>query len=206
VAGAAGAGAGRRPVLAAVPDTPDSASSPPHRPRATTPRHASRPRAADRPVAGRSGGDRSAALPPARAADVPRLSTSARDLLGLARAGLAEAASATAASDRYAAAHLSALRAAAAVIAAHARPADPAARRPRPLSAWVLLTTVAPELGEWAAFFAAGARKRAAAEAHLPGAVTAREADDLLRDAETFLAVVETKLGSQPSLLARGAG
>ncbi|MDT7544455.1 MAG: hypothetical protein QOE99_565, partial [Actinomycetota bacterium] len=54
---------------------------------------------------------------------------------------------------------------------------------------------VAPELGEWAAFFAAGARKRAAAEAGLPAAVTPREADDLVRDAETFLAVVETTLG-----------
>ncbi len=51
----------------------------------------------------------------------------------------------------------------------------------------------------------APARKRAAAEAGLPAAVTAREADDLLRDAERFLAVVETALGlpHQP-LLASG--
>jgi hypothetical protein len=121
--------------------------------------------------------------------------------------------------ERYAAAHLSALRSAAAVIAARARPTTgphahpdsrPAAapRRTRPLSAWVLLASVAPELAEWAAFFASGARKRAAAEAGLPGAVTAREADDLLRDAETFLAVVETKLGgvARPTLLYRGVG
>jgi hypothetical protein len=59
----------------------------------------------------------------------------------------------------------------------------------------VLLAGVAPELGEWAGFFAAGARKRAAAEAGLPSAVTPREADDLIRDAETFLSVVETTLG-----------
>ena len=58
-----------------------------------------------------------------------------------------------------------------------------------------VLPQVAPELTEWAAFFAAGAAKRAAAEAGLTRAVTAREADDLLRDAETFLAVVETTLG-----------
>jgi hypothetical protein len=136
------------------------------------------------------------------------LPTSTEDLLGAARHGLAEAAVATTPPERYAAAHLSALRAAAAVIAARARPAPPPGRRVRPLSAWVLLATVAPELGEWAAFFAAGAGKRAAAEARLPGSVTAREADDLLRDAETFLSVVETKLGgvARPTLLDRGVG
>jgi HAD superfamily hydrolase (TIGR01490 family) len=42
------------------------------------------------------------------------------------------------------------------------------------------------------AFFAAGAGKRAAAEAGLTRAVSGREADDLLRDAQTFLALVET--------------
>ena len=52
----------------------------------------------------------------------------------------------------------------------------------------------APELAEWAAFFAAGAGKRAAAEAGLD-AVTPREADDLLRDVETFLALAETTVG-----------
>ncbi|MGI8683306.1 MAG: SAV_6107 family HEPN domain-containing protein [Mycobacteriales bacterium] len=115
-------------------------------------------------------------------------------LLETARRGLAEAATLDLPPQRYATAHLSALRAAAAVLAARARPENTNHRR-RPTSAWVLLTTVAPELGEWAAFFAAGATKRAAAEAGLPRAVTAREADDLVRDADTFLAVVETTLG-----------
>jgi hypothetical protein len=150
----------------------------------------------------------SASPPPAtsrRPVATPRLPTSSDHLLTLARAGLAEATAASSPPERYAAAHLSALRAAAAVIGARARPAPPGTRRTRPLSAWVLLATVAPELGEWAAFFAAGARKRAAADACLPGSVTAREADDLLRDAETFLAVAETKLGAQP-LLYRGVG
>src|SRR5271166_5006543 len=41
----------------------------------------------------------------------------------------------------------------------------------------------------------AGAGKRAAAEAGLPRAASAREADDLLRDAETFLSLAETALG-----------
>jgi L-fucose isomerase-like protein len=115
-------------------------------------------------------------------------------LLRLARHGLLEAATAGAPAERYAAAHLSALRAAAAVLACRARPATRTGRRSRPTSAWVLLAAVAPELGEWATFFAAGARKRAAAEAGLPHAVTAREADDLLRDAEQFLLVVERLL------------
>src|SRR4051794_11917382 len=66
---------------------------------------------------------------------------------------------------------------------------EPARRRPR--SAWVLLGQVAPELEEWATFFAAGAAKRAAAEAGLSRAVTEREADDLVRDVGAFLAVVE---------------
>ena len=69
--------------------------------------------------------------------------------------------------------------------------------RGRPKSAWVLLTQVAPELTEWAQFFAAGAQKRAAAEAGLAGVVTPREADDLLRDAQSFLSVVETTLLAQ---------
>jgi L-fucose isomerase-like protein len=80
------------------------------------------------------------------------------------------------------------------MLAARARPAV-GARRRRSTSVWVLLAQVAPELGEWAAFFAAGAAKRAAAEAGISRVVTAREADDLLRDAERFLAVVETTLG-----------
>ncbi len=44
-------------------------------------------------------------------------------------------------------------------------------------------------------FFAAGAGKRAAAESGSRRAVTEREADDLVRDADRFLALVETSLG-----------
>ena len=58
-----------------------------------------------------------------------------------------------------------------------------------------LFGQVEPALTEWAAYFAAGAGKRAAAEAGLPRAASAREADDLLRDAETFLSLAETALG-----------
>jgi hypothetical protein len=123
------------------------------------------------------------------------VSLPASTLLGLARRGLVEAMSFDRPGERYATAHLAALRAAAAVLACRARPALGSGRRSRPTSAWVLLAGVAPELAEWAGFFAAGARKRAAAEAGMPSAVTPREADDLVRDAETFLSVVETTLG-----------
>lgn len=123
----------------------------------------------------------------------------ASDLLELSHRGLREAAATTAPAERYALAHLAALRAAAAVLACRAVHTVPTARRSRPTSAWVLLTQVAPELSEWAAFFAAGAQKRAAAEAGMRGVVTPREADDLLRDAESFLSVIETTLQSQLS-------
>jgi len=120
------------------------------------------------------------------------LPTAAHELLASARHGLAEAATTPAPTVRYATAHLAALRAAAAVLAARARPAG---GRRGPRSVWSVLPQVAPELTEWAAFFAAGAGKRAAAEAGLTRAVQPREADDLLRDAGTFLALVETTLG-----------
>ena len=125
----------------------------------------------------------------------PALPAAAAQLLDQAHRALAEALAATDARQRYATAHLGALRAAAAVLAARTRP-EPARRRPR--SAWVLLGSVAPELGEWATFFAAGAAKRAAAEAGLSRAVTEREADDLVREADRFLAVVERSLGLAP--------
>ena len=125
----------------------------------------------------------------------PPLVPAALDLLDLAHQGLAAAAETTVPAERYAAAHLAALRSAAAVLAVRTRPVEV---RRRPRSAWVLLSQVAPELTEWAAFFAAGAGKRAAAEAGIRAAVTAREADDLLRDTETFIAVIETTLGVSP--------
>lgn len=122
------------------------------------------------------------------------------ELLALAQLGLTEAAHTEADGLRYATAHLAALRAAAALLAARARP-EPR-RRNRLTSVWALLTSVAPEMGEWAAFFAAGASKRAAAEAGIPRAVTTREADDLTRAAEEFVEVVAGELGLayQPAL------
>ena len=110
------------------------------------------------------------------------MATASADLLTAAQRGIAEAVIAETPAERYARAHLSALRSAAAMLAARAQPAK---SRSRLRSVWSVLPAVAPELAEWATFFAASATKRAAAEAGMP-VVTQREADDLLRDAETF--------------------
>ena len=107
---------------------------------------------------------------------------------------LREAITSTDVGMRYAHAHVAALRATAALLAARARPAVGTRRRPQ-RNAWVLLTEVAPEFTEWAMFFSAGAAKRAAAEAGSRRAVTEREADDLVRDADRFLGLVEESLG-----------
>jgi SAV_6107-like HEPN len=119
-------------------------------------------------------------------------------LLESARRGLAEAETETAPGTRYICAHLAALRAAAAVVAARG---EPPTRRRKPRSVWELLPQVEPTLAEWAAFFAASASKRAAAEAGLPRAASAHEADDLLRDAETFVSVAERALGVEGQAL-----
>jgi SAV_6107-like HEPN len=136
----------------------------------------------------RGGSDGSGARPRARVAP------SALALLESARYGLAAAEGEVSAGARYVSAHLAALRAAAAVVAARADPGT-STRRRKPLSVWELLPKVEPALSEWAAFFAAGAAKRAAAEAGLPRAVSPREADELLRDAGTFLSLAESALG-----------
>jgi hypothetical protein len=124
-----------------------------------------------------------------------RIPSAALSLLRTARQGLAEAEAETDPGTRYIGAHLAALRAAAAIVAARGEPGTGARRRRRPRSVWELLPQVESALAEWAAFFAASAAKRAAAEAGLPRAATPLEADDLLRDAGTFLGVAERALG-----------
>ncbi|MFC6285590.1 SAV_6107 family HEPN domain-containing protein [Nocardioides sp. GCM10027113] len=129
--------------------------------------------------------------------DLPtHLPATTHSYLARSAESLSEAITATDVPTRYACAHVAALRAAAALLAARAEPVT-GRRRPQ-RNAWVLLTEVAPELTEWAQFFAAGAGKRAAAEAGSTRAVTEREADDLVRDADRFLGVVEQLLGLVP--------
>ncbi len=162
-----------------------------------------------RPGPARSGQARPGQARPAaaRPGQAPgRIAPTALALLESARQGLANAVGETSAGGRYVAAHLAALRAAAAIVAA--RPSPGTGRRKAPRSVWELLPKVEPALAEWAAFFAAGAGKRAAAEAGLPRAVSSREADDLLRDAETFLSLAEEALGmpGQAALPLRSVG
>jgi hypothetical protein len=56
------------------------------------------------------------------------------------------------------------------------------------------MAKVAPEFSEWAAFFAAGSAKRQAAEAGILRLVSAREADDMVRQVAAFLELVDTAL------------
>ncbi|HEY2044060.1 MAG TPA: SAV_6107 family HEPN domain-containing protein [Jatrophihabitans sp.] len=117
-------------------------------------------------------------------------------LLTQAKTSWAEAALSTRSSAKYREAHLAALRAAAAVLALRARPGG--ALRRRPTSAWVLLDSIAPELGEWSAYFADSANRRAAIEAGSVSVVSERDADDLLRAAGEFIAIVERMAGALP--------
>ncbi|WP_207782488.1 SAV_6107 family HEPN domain-containing protein [Phytoactinopolyspora limicola] len=132
----------------------------------------------------------------------PPMGHATLDLVDQARSCLADAGMAGSANERFAAAHLAALRTAAAVLAARAQPVSRRSRagggRRRghgPRNVWELLPSVAPELTEWASFFASKAGQRAAAMAGLSGAVTMREADDLIREAEAFLGVSCLLLG-----------
>ncbi|MEO9138084.1 MAG: SAV_6107 family HEPN domain-containing protein [Jatrophihabitans sp.] len=118
--------------------------------------------------------------------------TSATSLLVQARSVLLDAAQTADAGERFRLAHLSALRTAAAVAAGRGRPAS---TRRRLMSVWVLLERVAPEHADWAAFFAAGAQTRAAIEAGAISAVSPRTADDQVRAATEFLALVESSMG-----------
>ncbi|MEU8353627.1 SAV_6107 family HEPN domain-containing protein [Streptomyces sp. NPDC048845] len=121
-------------------------------------------------------------------------------LLAQARSGLEEAAELPTPNERFATAHLAALRTAAAVLAVRGRP-EPTPRRRRQIrSAWEVLPEVAPELTEWSALFAAGASRRARAEAGIADAASSRDADDLIRDAGMFLRIVERLLALQPVL------
>ena len=119
------------------------------------------------------------------------IAPSALALLEFARHVLAATECEASAGGRYVGAHIAASRAAAAVVAARIGVTS-CGRGYR--GVWELLPQAEPALGEWAAFFAAGAGKRAAAEAGLPRAVSQREANDLLRDAETFVSIAESAL------------
>lgn len=122
---------------------------------------------------------------------------SSQALLNRARVLLIQASTAPTADDRFLAAHLGALRTAAAILAA-----EPGPSPRRPSSAWMLLAKAQPQFAADADAFDAGARVRAAIEAGVSGAVTPARADDEMRRAIAFLADAQLHLGYVPVLLA----
>lgn len=124
-----------------------------------------------------------------------RVPPAASVLLERAHQALDDADAARSADERFCSAHLGALRAAAAVVAARGRPA---ASRRRLVSVWVLLDALVPELRDWSSYFAAGAQTRADVEAGRRQAVSTRVADEQVRAATEFCRVVEASLGLLP--------
>ena len=121
-------------------------------------------------------------------------------LLDRARAALREAAGAENPDERFRLAHLAALRTAGAVVAGEA--AGRPGRRRRLQNVWDRLDAVAPEFADRAAYFAAGARVRAAIEAGGYSVVTAEVADDQVRAAAAFVSAAEERLGLPAAALA----
>ncbi len=109
----------------------------------------------------------------------------ASELIASATDALRRAEWAPSAALRYELAYLSVLRSGAAVLAVRARPRS---LRTKPRGLWGLLAAAAPEMAEWAEFFAqCGSWSTALQEGR--ATVSARQADDLVREAEVFLAV-----------------
>lgn len=127
-----------------------------------------------------------------------RLGFSAVEYLAQARHALAEAQDpdrGTGVESRYVAAHLAALRCAAAALAIRGRPA-----RRRPGTAWAELAEAVPELADWAAVFAASARLRSAVESGVRGAVSERDVAALCEAVDEFLVQVDLLRTEQPAL------
>jgi hypothetical protein len=116
--------------------------------------------------------------------------TTTLDLLDRSRQSLLEACQSREVAERYLQSQLAALRAAAALVTARSVPN----RQSGPRSLWELVPTVAPELAEWAMFFELSTNRRTQVARGL-GQVSARDADDLLRQAEAFLDLVCRSLG-----------
>lgn len=128
------------------------------------------------------------------------------DLLSRSQASLDQACHATVARERYLQAHLAALRAAAALVGSRAErgprdPRDPHSPHdgsgvPTRRGLWTALAVAFPELGEWASYFAATGRRSRRVVRGEPTPISPRDADDLVRAAQTFLALVTGRLGA----------
>jgi hypothetical protein len=118
----------------------------------------------------------------------------ALDLIDRSRCSLTEAYAAQGVAERYLAAQLAALRAAAALLAVPTRRRSSGPSSSGPRNIWELTAAAAPDLAEWAGYFAHSTRQRADVEQGRRR-VARREADDLLRSAEAFLDLVTARLG-----------
>lgn len=110
----------------------------------------------------------------------------ALSLLTRAETGLLEANGHTTATARYVGAHMTALRAAAAVLAVRGRPR----RGAGVLNTWAVLPKVAPELAQWCPIFEASAPIRHALETGARADVPDHMAEQLLVDAERFVEAI----------------
>ncbi|MFT4218541.1 MAG: SAV_6107 family HEPN domain-containing protein [Micropruina sp.] len=111
--------------------------------------------------------------------------------LASAVAALTQAELAERPAERFLLAHLAALRVAAVVLACRASGRAVAVG---PRDVWQVLAEAAPEYAEWAGFFAASVPKREAVRAGAVAMVSAREADDLVRDVGIFYDRVARRL------------
>ena len=119
------------------------------------------------------------------------VSPAVTDLLARSDAELVAATLASAPDETLVHAHLSALRAGAALVEARGRPGG----RPAPRTVWDMVAVVAPELAPWCAFFAGNAAARAAAEAGRGESIDHARADRVLGAAEDFQDAVRAELG-----------
>ncbi|MEV0948747.1 SAV_6107 family HEPN domain-containing protein [Rhodococcus sp. NPDC049939] len=115
-------------------------------------------------------------------------------LLGRADALLSQSAGASSPADRFHSAYLAALRGAAAILAT-AEVGSSGTRRARTRNAWVLLADAAPDLANWAEYFAGHSATRAAIEAGMSRTLTDWEADEFFLDVGRFLQAVEDRIG-----------
>lgn len=132
----------------------------------------------------------------------------ALDLLAAAAESLATAHWARTVHGRSAGTRLAVLRAAAAVLAVRTGPSPrgahaggethsvaPQGARGGPVDVWSLLPRVAPELTEWAEFFASVLPTGPRPGSDEEGPMSVREVDDLLRQGEEFVQLVAGTLG-----------
>ena len=105
------------------------------------------------------------------------------DLLGRSDAELVAAQLSSEPWEQLSHAHLAALRAGAAVVAARGTPSG----RRAPRTVWSMLGVVAPELGSWSTYFAEAAALRAAVDAGRFELVSPARAEEAVCAAEDFV-------------------